>query len=421
MDSKPESPGSAQTSVKELAPVSFFYILALVTFSLGTSSISFCSNQVLQISLRKFTTSMTLIGFVVSLQALNQLWATPYAAWKSDRIWTRIGRRKPIVVIMAPLLALTVIFVPHAPELWMLIALVFMLQIAEDAELAVIMPSISDSVPDKQRPLATGMWQFSVAAAAFLMSRFVMKLMDKEEHWPYTIAGLSVLITGAVFLFVMREKYVPPRPQDKFRLFSYGRQIVQIREHLLIYVIFFFQPLFYLVGICFFATLATQELGLKPSEYGAAFSYGSLTTLLASIPLGYLFNRVRNRRAFAIGACIYVTIPITFGLFYMRTAGDMAVFFAMQILAFVVFRLNFMPYVMEYTTPSSVGTIMGFTNAVNGLVRFTMIPLAGLVVDLSGKNYRLPLAGGYLGALVCIIALLAMRPPEKVRHLLGDG
>ncbi len=429
--------GGASTEgagVKEQASVSFFYILTLVMFSVGTASVSFCSNQVLQITLRQFTTEMKLIGFVLSLQALNQLWATPYAAWKSDRIWTRIGRRKPLVVVMAPLLVLTVVLVPHCPTLWMLVGLVFVLQMAEDAELAVMMPAICDSVPDKQRPLATGMWQFAVAIAGFVMGRYVMKLMEPGEHvlrlsgyslrvtggehWPYTAAGILVAVTAVIFMIAMREKYVPPRPQDKFRLFSYGKEICQVREHFLIYVVFFFQPLFYLVSIAFFATLAKVELHISPARYGWAFSYGAMTTLIASIPLGYLFNRFRNRKAFCIGACVYVMIPITFGLFYMKTAVDMAIFFSMQILAFVVFRLNFMPLVMEYTTPQNVGTILGFTNAVNGMVRFTSLPLAGWIIDVTHGSCRLPLWGGYVGAIACIIALLMMRPPEKVRHLL---
>lgn len=422
---------------KEQASVSFSYILMLVMFSVGTASVSFCSNQVLQLTLRQFTTQMKLIGFVMALQALNQLWATPYAAWKSDRIWTRIGRRKPLVVIMAPILALTIVLVPHCPTLWLLVALVFVLQMAEDAELAVIMPAISDSVPDRQRPLATGMWQFAVAIAAFIMGRYVMKLMTPGEHvlnlagfslrvegahhWPYTAAGIIIVITSVIFLLVMREKYVPPRPKDKFRLFSYGKEIVQIREHVLIYIIFFSQPLFYLVAISFFATLAKVELHISPARYGWAFSYGAMTTLIASIPLGYLFNRFKYRKAFCIGACVYVLIPITFGLFYMKTAVDMAIFFSMQILAFVVFRLNFMPLVMEYTTPKNVGTIMGFTNAVNGMVRFTALPLVGWIVDATHGSCRLPLWGGYLGAIACIVALLMMRPPEKVRHLLEEN
>lgn len=399
-------------------PVSFWYILLLVTFSLGTASVTFCSNQPLQITLGKFTDSTGLIGFVIALQALNQLWATPYAAWKSDRIWTRIGRRKPLVLILTPLLAVCILCVPHCPNLWILIFLVFVLQVAEDAELAVLMPAISDSVPDRQRPLATGMWQLAVSAAGFLMGRFAMKLMDRHEHWPYIISAITVFVTGIVFLIVMRERYVPPRPQEKFRLFAYGREIFRLREHRLIYLIFFFQPLFYLVAIAFFARMATTQWNLKPSEYGAAYSYGPLTTILLSFPLGMLFNRVKLRRVFCIAACAYAFIPMTYGIFFMHTAREMAIFFSLQIIAFLVFRLNFMPYVMEYTTPKNCGTILGFTNAANGLVRFTTLPLAGLLVDLTGRNYKLPLWGGYLGALVCIAALLMMRPPEQVRHLL---
>jgi hypothetical protein len=55
---------------------------------------------------------------------------------------------------------------------------------------------------------------------------------------------------------------------------------------------------------------------------------------------------------------------------------------------------------------------------VNGIVRFTMVPLFGFLVDAMGKDYRLPLWGGYVGVAVCVVCLLAMRPPEKVRHLI---
>ncbi len=409
-------------------------------FTIGTSSVSFCSNQVLPLTMKRFTDSTMLIGFVVALQALNQLWVTPYAAWKSDRIWTRIGRRKPLVLIITPLLAVTIFMVPHMPALWMIIPWVFILQMAEDADQAVLMPAICDSVPDKQRPMATAMWQVAVGVSAFVMGRYVMKLMDPgvhelilrklginlhlaslqgAEHWPYTVSAVTVVITGIIFLFVMRERYVEPRPLDKFRLFSYGKEVFQIREHKLIYIIFLFQPLFYLVAIAFFPLLAKEQLHMKPSQYGTAFAWSSVVTLTTAIPMGWLFNRFKHRRAFCIGACAYAVLPLTYGLFFMHTARDMAIFFAAQIVAFNVFRFNFMPYVMEYTTHKNVGTILGFTTAVNGLVRFTMLPLFGLLVDLSGKNYKLPLYGGYVGAVVCIIALLMMRPPEKA--MAGEG
>jgi len=405
---------------KPLPPVSFWYILLLVCFSLGTSAVSYCSKEPLQLTLRRhFTDSTLLIGFVTALQSLNQLWVTPYAAWKSDRIWTRIGRRKPLVLVVTPVLALFVALVPHCPELWMLIPLVFFLQMAEDAELAVMAPAISDSVPDKQRPLAIGMWQLAAnGVAVFVMSRFILKLMDRAEHWPYTIAALSVLVTGALFLVVMRERYVPPRPQEKFRLFGYGKDIVQAREHVLIYIICLFQPLFVLVGSWYFAILARDTLGLTKAQYGAAFSWGPLVNMIACIPLGYLFNRWRRRRSITMAACLLALVPTTYGLFFMNSQAGMAFFFAAQQFAFVVFRLNFFPYIMEYTTPRNVGTILGFTTAVNGMVRFTMVPLFGLLVDVFGKNYRLPLWGGYVGVAVCVAALVAMRPPEKVRVLI---
>lgn len=430
------SQATQSASAKPLAPVSFWYIAALVSFSLGTSAVNFCLITVLQRTLKPYTDSTALIGTLTALISMSMIWATPFAAWKSDRIWTRFGRRKPVVLAMAPVAAVTLLLLPHCTSLWMIGVMVFVLTVALAALLGMITPAIGDSVSDKQRPLATAMWHFTAnGLGIFVMSRYVLGLMDPgvhrvgpslpvsirvhgAGHWPYSIACAIFVCTSIAFLLVMRERYVAPRSGEKFRLFSYGREIVQVREHLLIYVILLFQPMFVLVGSWYFPKLATEKLGLSLAQYGNAHSWGAIILMLTCVPLGYLFNHVRHRRGFTIVACLLALVPTTFGLFFMKSAAGMAFFFAAQQFAFAIFRLNFIPYVIEYTTPKSVGTILGFTNAVNGIVRFTMVPLFGLLVDAMGKDYRLPLWGGYVGVAVCVGCLLAMRPPEKVRHLI---
>jgi MFS family permease len=315
--------------------------------------------------------------------------------------------------------------------LWLVSLVVFVLTVALASLMGIVAAAIGDSVPDRQRPLAIGMWQFTAnGLATFLMGRYILGLTDPgvhrvgfatvagAAHWPYTVACCIFVVAAAIFVLVFRERYVPPRTGEKFRMFSYGRQIVQVREHLLIYVILLFQPMFVLVGSWYFPKLATERLGLSQAQYGSAHSWGGITVMAVCVPLGYLFSRIRFRRPFAMAACMMALVPITWGLFFMRTQAGIAFYFAAQQFAFAFFRLNFNPYIMEYTTPRSVGTIFGVTNAVNGIVRFTMIPLFGWLVDLMGKNYRLPLWGGYVGVVACVICLAMMRPPEKVRHLI---
>lgn len=418
---------------------SFLYILSICAFGLGTSSISWCSTQLLPVTLKGFTDSTFLIMLVVSFQAMNQLWVSPYAAWKSDRIWTRFGRRKPMVMLLAPLLAVTVFFIPRVPDLWMLIALVFIMQLAEDAEIIVLMPTIRDSVPDKQRALAAGTAMFCSSMTSFLMGRYVSRLTDPGihrlsvptpgghafdvhvtggQHWPYTIAAVFVVAVGILFIKVAREHYVAARPNDRFRILAFGKEMSKLREHRLIYVISFFQPLFYLIAVSAFPLLATQQLHMKFSEYASAKAWGDFATVALSVPLGYLFIRVRNRRAITIGTCLFALIPLTFGYFFMSTTLGITIFFIMREVMFITYRTNFQPLVMEYTNSKNVASVFGVTTAVNGVIRFTMLPLFGLLVDVFNKNYRLPLLGGYIGVIVCVFALLAMRPPEKIRHLI---
>ena len=428
-------------SPKPLARVSFWYILLLTLFTVGTSSVYHCNQQVIQISVRKFTTDMRIIGIILALPALSQLLITPYAAWKSDRIWTRFGRRKPLVILMAPVLVAALLLLPWCPSLWLFVLMFVVLQIAEDAETAVMMPSIGDSVPDKQRPLAIGMWQFAMAVSGIIMAIYSFRLMAPGlhkvgfpligklgingpiitvpggDHWPYTITAALVAITSLIYLKVMREPYVQPRPQERFRLLKYGKEMFQLREHRLIWVITFFQPLFFAVSLSFMFTLGKYGLNLSESEYGSAYSKFPLVQMALAAPLGYLFNRYRSRKALCIFACIYVMIPATFGIFYMKTQHDMGIFFGSLVVAFMIFRMNFTPYMMEYTTPKNVGTIMGFSNMVNGVARTAMMPLMGFLIHFTHNNYRIPMYGLYVSAVACMIALIMMRPPEAVKHL----
>ena len=433
---------------KPLAPVSLYYILALMTFSVGTSGIYHVNQQVLQLTARQFTTNMTLIGLIIALPALMQLLVTPYVAWKSDRIWTRFGRRRPIALIMAPVLVAATLLVPWCPSLPVFILVVLIMQISEDADLAITMPSVSDSIPDRQRPLAIGVWQMSMALSGIILGVYGLPLMEPGPHkvalplvnyfgieapyvtvqggghWPYTLFAVLAAVTSLIYLKVMRERYVPPRAEEKFRLFKYSKEMFQLREHRLIWVIVFFQPLFFGVSMAFMSTLGTHGLGLDRKEYGDAYSMFPTVQLLLALPLGYIFNKWKLRKQFCIAACVYALLPATFGLFFMKTQEDLAIFFGAQVIAFMVFRTNFMPYLMEYTTPKNVATILGFSSFISGAVRFTIMPLMGLLIALTHNNYRVPFYGIYVSAIVCMIALMMMRPPEKVKHLvegMADG
>lgn len=426
---------SADKQPAEEKPVSIFYMIGLVAFTLGTGVINYCLLTALQATLKPMTDSTALVGVLTAMVSMNTIWATPFASWKSDRIWTRFGRRKPLVMIMTPIMVVTLLLIPHCSTLWLMTVTVFVLTVAQASLAGIIQSSIGDSIPDRQRPLATGMWQFTAnGLAGFLMGRFALGLMDPglhhlgsgflsfslkgAGHWPYTVAACIYLITSTMYLIIFRERYVPPRSGEKFRLWTYGKEIVQVREHLLIYIILLFQPMFVLVGSWYFPTLAKTTLGLSQQQYGHAQSWGPMTVMTVCLPLGYIFSRFKSRRIFSMIACCLSLVPITWGLFFMKTAAGIAFYFAAQQFAFSIFRLNFSPYVNEYTTPRSVGTIFGVTNAVNGIVRFTMVPLFGIFVDLAGRDYRLPLWGGYVGVAVCLLCLCMMRPPEMVRHLL---
>src|SRR5678815_2909521 len=82
------------------------------------------STTALTFTMRKFTSDPALIAFLGSINIAFNFLVAPYASWKSDRIWTRFGRRKPFMVAGMCILLPALVAAPLAPSLWALTAVI---------------------------------------------------------------------------------------------------------------------------------------------------------------------------------------------------------------------------------------------------------------------------------------------------------
>ena len=70
------------------------------------------------LTLVKMGASYTFIALLGSIAAFMGLWINPTFSTWSDRTRTRFGRRRPFLMIAAPMFAITLIAVPYAPDLY---------------------------------------------------------------------------------------------------------------------------------------------------------------------------------------------------------------------------------------------------------------------------------------------------------------
>ena len=65
-----------------------------------------------------FSLAPSLAFFVMTWDNIFNVLVSPWAGAKSDRTWTRFGRRKPWIIIGAPLSAIALTFIPLANTLF---------------------------------------------------------------------------------------------------------------------------------------------------------------------------------------------------------------------------------------------------------------------------------------------------------------
>ena len=74
----------------------------------------------------------------------------PLIGQSSDRIWTRLGRRRPFILVGAILASLALILMPNSPSVWMAAGLLWVLDGTINASMQPFRALVADNLPEEQ-------------------------------------------------------------------------------------------------------------------------------------------------------------------------------------------------------------------------------------------------------------------------------
>jgi len=187
-----------------------------------------CSGTALIFTVRKFVADPALISLLGSVNIAFNFLVAPLVAWKSDRIQTRWGRRKPFILSGLLLLIPALVAMPLARSLWTLVPVILLYQFAVDFGFTGPWnPLYYEIVPRPQRGRAVAVnrlmsviarlgfnflliGRFDEVNAIKLNSGFMGRaaLNVTGEQLIYFLAAAFVLMAALFVVFFVREK--PP-------------------------------------------------------------------------------------------------------------------------------------------------------------------------------------------------------------------
>lgn len=287
--------------------LSFGQALSYSVANLGYGAFYTLNNAILSLYLARFTRNNVIIGLGGSTHSFEGAVIQPLIGAASDRLRSRLGRRRPFMLTAIPISTLFLFLtpvcagLPHSIRLAAMVACIFLFtvtfNIAQDPYNA-LMPDIT---PEAQRGRVTG-----ISMCVFLVGQVLLVLIPEHVgsvtvtlDTKFTICAVLMLATTLITVALVREPEHPFEVQKT----EMGLQAIKtalaglrtLRQARLALVVAFFSGLG--IGAVFpFLTLFFEKItGCSDKTAQQLFLYLVATTALFVMPFGRLVDWIGPR------------------------------------------------------------------------------------------------------------------------------
>src|SRR5438132_819807 len=177
--------------------------------SIGTGAFYAFNNFVLPSILKSFGAPDLLIGLLSSTRSIEGALIQPTVGAFSDRVWTRVGRRRPFLLIGVPLSALFFIAGAFVNQLLPLAVVIFLFSIFFNVAVDPYTALLADIAPLEHRGwlsgLSTGM-QLASSVAFLLIIFFVTADAAGIPLWIYVLVAAILVISFGTTVVGIHER-----------------------------------------------------------------------------------------------------------------------------------------------------------------------------------------------------------------------
>ena len=377
---------------------------------LGVSMIWAMYNAYLPVFLREtFNLPFSVVGAIMTIDNVFAILLLPFLGALSDSTNTKIGKRRPYILVGAPLAMIFFILIPFANKTQML-GLMMLTVIFMNLAMAIyrtpVIALMPDITPSKYRSHANGIINFMGGAGALLVYFAGKPLYDKDISYPFIAAGILMFIACMlVVIFIKDDAYTPNETgkvesislkKSFYELIDNMKDVVKGEKSLLAVLAAIFC---WFVGFnaieTFFTSYAKFYLGMKESTGAMILGFYSLFFIIAAIPAGLIGTKFSRNKTIRIGIFFLMFILIVATFF--KTFLPLAILFSLAGCAWAFINVNSLPMVVDMSTPAKLGGYTGLYYFSSQAANIVAPPLAGFGIDIFTADGAKP--EGYVSLL----------------------
>jgi MFS family permease len=327
------------------------------------------------------------VGFILTWDNIINMFIQPWVGSRSDRTRTRFGRRKPWLMVGAPLAALFFILVPFVRENFVLIALAIL---GTNIGMALFRsPTISylgDLFRPEERSKANGVINLmgGLGSAAALFGGGALYRIGVPL--PFIVGAGVMLAAIALLLLIFHEPEPPaahassgPEPGvlENLRQVAAGPE----KSGLWLLGAIFFWFVGWNAMEAFFTLYTRNVLGIEVGRGTQMLTAFAATFILFSIPSGLIATRAGRRPTILVG--IAGMLAGLIAGFFLRQPTLLLILLALMGVFWSLININSLPMVYDLGSSERIGAYTGVYYFASSAAAITGPILAGQLIDLT--------------------------------------
>ena len=354
-------------------------------------------------------------GFIMGLDNLAAIFILPFIGALSDRTRTRIGRRKPFVLVGAPIAAVACAAVPFllGGPLALFMGGIIVTLLAMDLFRTPVVTLMADLTPPQLRSPSNGIINFMGGLGGVIAQLVGGKLFGVSPIAPFLLGAGGMLVAQAILVLSVREPVQPEAPEEPDAptagLLSSLMDLFRHRER---------SALFLLGAICcwflgqsafdaWFTSFAIQQLQLDTGQAVLLKLAFTTSSLASSLPCGLIGARIGRQRAILIGLLIFTACAAL--IYGIHTADGMRPVLVVAGFGWMLVGVNSLPLVLDFAPEGREGTFTGLYYLSSQTAAFVGPTLSGWVLNLLTNDYRLICIYAAISLAVAWVLMLGVR------------
>ena len=363
-----------------------------------------------------FGLAPSLALFIMTWDNIINMFVQPWVGAKSDRTWNRFGRRKPWILIGAPIALLAFVFIPVAQSVLAMAVFILITNIGMALFRSPTVSWLGDLFDPGNRSKANGVINMMGGVGGLLAYFGGGILFNSFGRVAPFVAGAVAMGVAliVVLVFVKEPKQVIVDTKEK--------QAGVLENIKSLYRNPDKSGLFVLLGILlWFMAFNALETGLSSfavftlgMQAGTASIYAGLVTIsfiLFAVPAGTFGTRYGRGPIIRIGLIGLATVMLA-GFFLIQSAITFAVILVLAGFFWAMINVNSLPLVYDHGDEKRIGAFTGLYYFSSQFAAVLGPTFGGIIVDALGDQYRWLWLFSFVFMALAFVAMLGVKPAK---------